>query len=238
MTLSAGLENLYDADGTAAGTAVGTIAYAGDTFAGHISGGAGGILDGTIEDWKMHAAGTATLDNFKVRGAFSGGSIDQGDVVAWNGLLSAEATFDMFTLFGGVEGAYVDDSLGTYLVIPTTLMQFGFNLGASAAVTDAVSINAGFRWFDLDVDNNLGGAGDDATWQAAVQLVAKLTETLTATGEVGYYDIGNDISVEDPFYGAATLAWAPGGAFTSSIKGEVNSLGAYKATFKAAKKFE
>jgi hypothetical protein len=40
------------------------------------------------------------------------------------------------------------------------------------------------------------------------------------------------------FYGAAELAWAPGGGFTSSIKGEINSESAYKVTFKAAKSFE
>jgi hypothetical protein len=238
VTLSAGLEDLYDADGTAAGKLAATIAYAGDTFAGHISGAAGGVLDGVIEDWKMHAAGTATLDNFKVRGAFAAGSIDEGDVVAWNGLVSAEATFDMFTLFGGFEAAYADDSFGAYLpAAGDTLTQWGFNLGASAAVTDAVTIAAAFRWFESDVDH-IYYASDSATWHAAAQLIAKLTETLTATGEVGYYDIGDAISLEDPFYGKVALAWAPGGAFTSSIAGEVNSLGAYKATFKAAKTFK
>ena len=75
-----------------------------------------------------------------------------------------------------------------------------------------------------------------------MKLIAKLTETLTATGEVGYYAVGSAVplaaTTDGTFYGSAELAWAPGGQFTSSIKGEINSLGAYKATFKASKTFD
>jgi hypothetical protein len=249
VTVSAGLENLFGANNVVgngtAGTAVGTIAYAGDSFTGHISAAAGGILDGTIEDWKMHAGATATLDNFKIRGAFSGGSVGSGTLTSWNGLLSGEATFDMFTISAGIEGGVASGftTFGTWAGVAAPVagdvVQWGGNLTASAAVTDTVTIAAGFRWIESDANDVYTTIGPDtATWHAALKLIAKVTETLTATGEVGYYDIGNSLSTENPFYGSAELAWAPGGQFTSSVKGEVNSLGAYKATFKAAKTFD
>jgi len=43
---------------------------------------------------------------------------------------------------------------------------------------------------------------------------------------------------ENTYYGAASVGWAPGGGFTSSLKGEVYSDGAYRATFSAAKNFQ
>ncbi len=254
LTLSAGLENLNGSaykvyqtttapaltPAESAGTLVGTIAYASDALTGHVSFAAGGILDGDIEDWKMHAGMTGTFDNFKVRAAFATGSANDGAVTAWNGLVSAEANFDMFTLAGGFEAAHRD--------APTDLTQWGGNLVASAAVTDEVTIAAGFRWFDSNTDTS-----DSETYQGALQLITKLTETLKITGEVGYYAVGVNVAQpsnagtgqvpvsvrgDDAFYGSAELAWAPGGGFTTSIKGEVNSLGGYKATFKAAKSFD
>ncbi len=231
VTVSAGLENLDDdtlIGGFAdpAGTAVGTLAYVGDSLTGHFSVAAGGILDGSIEDWKMHAGFTGTFDAFKLRAAVAGGSDDNGTTTAWNGLVTGQYTFDMFTLAAAMEAAYRSDTGNT---------AWGGSLTGDAAVTDTVSIAAGFRYYDADTST-----ANTETWQAAMKLVAKLTEALTATGEVGYY--GTNIAAvpngDGAFYGSAELAWAPGGQFTSSIKGEMNSLGAYKATFKASKTFD
>ena len=228
VMLSAGLENLDDADASAAGTAIGTVAYAAPdgSLVGHASVAAGGILDGTIEDWKTHFGATATFDNFKVRGAFAYGSQGNGAVTGWNGLITAQGTFDIFTIAAAFEGADRSDDNPVW----------GASLTGSAAVTDQVTIEAGFRFFDADTTT-----ANTETWQTALKLIAKLTETLTATGEVGYYAVGSAIpatNADGAFYGSAELAWAPGGQFTSSIKGEVNSLGAYKATFKASKTFD
>ena len=76
-------------------------------------------------------------------------------------------------------------------------------------------------------------------YQAAAQIVAAVTETLTVTGEVGVF--GRDPALRSStapatdIYGKVILAWAPGGGFTSSLAGEVHQNGGYKATFKAGK---
>ena len=249
LTVSAGLENLNSGGTTAhgvvpalnavaandqaaaAGTLVGTVAYASDALVGHISVGAGGILDGTVEDWKIHAGFTGTFDAFKVRGALAGGSSTVAGVTAtaWNGLVSAEAKFDMFTLAAAFEASNLTRGA-------SNVTQWGGSVTGSAAVTDQVTIEAGFRWYDSDTST-----ANSESYQAALRLIAALTETLKLTGEVGYYSVGSAIPAvraDGAFYGSAELAWTPGGQFTSSIKGEMNSLGGYKATFKASKKFD
>jgi hypothetical protein len=127
------------------------------------------------------------------------------------------ATFDMFTI--AVSGEAVNTPGG---------LDFGTGGSVSAAVTDGVTINMGGRWY-VDANGPDGG-------QAAAQLVAAVTESITLTGEIGIY-VGGSLPAS-VFYGAAQAAWAPGGGFTSSLKGEVYSNGAYRATFKAAKTFE
>ena len=42
----------------------------------------------------------------------------------------------------------------------------------------------------------------------------------------------------DLFYGSAKLAWAPGGQYTSSVKGTVTSEGGYKIESEFKKTFE
>ncbi|RYE86649.1 MAG: hypothetical protein EOP19_06300 [Hyphomicrobiales bacterium] len=132
------------------------------------------------------------------------------------------ATFDMFTL--AISGEAANTTAGT---------DYGFGASVGAAVTDTVSINLGGRWY-----HDAGGAGGPAdAYQVAAQLVAAVTETITLTGEVGLYDTTLNTEA-DTYYGAATVAWAPGGGFTTSLKGEAYSNGAYRATFKAAKTFQ
>jgi len=85
---------------------------------------------------------------------------------------------------------------------------------------------------------------DTESYQIAGQLVAAVTETLKLTGEIGVYgsnstSLGGTLGTyENVFYGSAEVAWAPGGDFTSSLKGTAYSNGGYKATFKAAKTFQ
>jgi hypothetical protein len=127
----------------------------------------------------------------------------------WNALGSASATFDMFTIALSGEA--------------TSTGERGFGGSISAAVTDGVTINLGSRYW--------AATGPDV-WQAEAGISAAATETITATAAIGIIDGSADPLV---FYGKAGLAWAPGGGFTSSIEGKVQSNGAYKATFKAAK---
>lgn len=213
ISVAGGLENL-NGDNTpdgAAGTAVGVIAYAGDGMAAHATFAAGGVLDGTIEDWGVHAGFSGTFDNFKVVAAAAFGEDDvNGDY--WNVLGSASATFDMFTIAGSVEANSND--------------QWGVGASASAAVTDGVTLNVGGRYLEESAGNDI--------YQVAASVVAAVTETITITGEVGYVD--DDWA--DLFYGSAKLAWAPGGGFTSSVKGTVNSEDAYKIETEFKKTFE
>lgn len=216
VSVGAGLEDLDQ--GVGAGTAVGVISYAGEGLTAHASIAALGVLDGSIDDWAYHAGFTGTFEQFRVRAAIAGE--DDG---YWNVLASAEATFDMFKLALSGE-AWNDKGVST---------NDGYSVGASASatVTDGVTINIGGRWFDEDT-----AVANTEGYQVAASLSAAVTETLTLTGEVGVY--GENTGNTSVYYGAAEVAWAPGGGFTSSVKGQAYSNGGYKATFKAAKSFE
>ena len=214
VKLAGGLENLNSTTLTAAGTAFGVISYAGDGIAAHLTVAAAGVLDGWVDSWGFHAGFAGTFDVVKIVAALAG-----DDSGYWNGLASASATFDMFTL--AISGEAANTTGGT---------DYGFGASASAAVTDTVTLNLGGRWY------HDASAGVDA-YQVAAQLVALVTETITLTGEVGLYDSTLNTN-SDTYYGAATVAWAPGGGFTTSLKGEAFSNGAYRATFKAAKTFQ
>jgi hypothetical protein len=224
------------------GSAVGVLSYAGEGITAHVTGAAIGILDGTVDSWFVHAGATGTFENFKVRGGISywdhfrygdqGGKFAGRDIDVLNALLSVEGTFDLFKLALSGEVANTKDNTGG----GTSYTDYGFGASIGASVSEGVSINLGARYFFEDVL-------DQSTWQVAAQIVAAVTETIKLTGEVGGY-FGNAIADNNTFkndsvfYGAAELAWAPGGGFTSSVKGEVNSESAYKVTFKAAKSFE
>lgn len=198
-----------------AGTAVGLIQYAGDGISAHLTVAAGGILDGVVENWGYHAGFSGTFDVVKVVAALSGDSTGY-----WNGLASASATFDMFTL--AVSGEAVQSA--------TSGQDYGLGASASAAVTDTVTIHVGGRWY-----HDASAAAD--SYQVAAKLVAAVTETIELSGEVGLYN-KNGATPVNVYYGAATAEWKPGGGFTTSLKGEAYSNGAYKATFKAAKTFQ
>jgi hypothetical protein len=235
LTLKAGLENL-DGTGTplingfpdlspaqAAGTAIGVIEYAGNGIKAHVTGLAGGVLDGSVENWAVHAGFTGTFDNFVVVGAGAYGYNTATARDYWNVLGSAKATFDIFEIALSAEA-----NDGT-----TAPSQFGAGGSIGATVTEGVKLNLGARWFDEDTT-----AADTETLHIAAQIVAAVSETITLTGEVGMYSTNEAVATQSDLYGSAQLAWAPGGGFTSSIKGQVHSTGAYKVTFKAAKEFK
>jgi hypothetical protein len=210
------------------GSLVGVISYAGDSITAHVTGMAFGILDGDVDSWAVHAGATGTFDAFKLRAAIAywdnfkfGGT----DVV--NALVSAEGTFDLFKI--ALSGEVANQTgFGT---------DYGFGGSIGVNVTEGVEINLGARYF---YDDSAASTADD-TFQVAARLIAAVTETIKITGELGGY-FGDRVTTEtggdNIFYGAAELAWAPGGGFTTSVKGVVNSESAYKVTFKAAKSFE
>jgi hypothetical protein len=222
------------------GTLVGVVGYAGENITAHLTGLAFGILDGDVESWAIHAGATGTFDAFKVRAAVAyldnhkfGTSIKgQGAGNVLNGLLSVEGTFDLFKIALSGEVADVDTDFGA------DWTDYGIGGSIGVGVTEGVEINLAARYFYDDLN-------DFDTTQVAVQVVAALTETIKATGEIGVY-LGEHFVIEgtatplddEIIYGAAELAWTPGGGFTSSVRGEVNSVDAYKVTFKAAKSFE
>ena len=60
--------------GAKAGTAIGVLAYAGETVTAHVTVAAGGMLDGTVDAWGVHAGITGTFNILKVRGAIAADS--------------------------------------------------------------------------------------------------------------------------------------------------------------------
>jgi hypothetical protein len=224
VSVGAGLEDIVDNNPSLAGNAVGVISYAGDSISAHLSAVAVGVLDGVVNGYVYHTGFTGTFDKFKIRGALAGSNGFAGTPSYWNGLLTGQATFDMFTL--ALSGEAANTTAGT---------DYGFGASASAAISEGVTLNIGGRWYhDAGADDANPVTGD--SYQVAASVAAAVTETITLTGEVGGF--GNNAGVPTIYYGAAQAAWAPGGGFTGSVKGEAYSNGAYKATFKAAKDFQ
>ena len=76
------------------------LAFTGERITAHVTAAAGGILDGTVENWGVHAGITGTFDILKVRAAVSADS-----TILRNALASAELTFDIFKLAWSGEAA-------------------------------------------------------------------------------------------------------------------------------------
>jgi len=228
VSVGAGLENLADDTPEEAGTLVGVVQYRGENISAHVTGLAGGVLDGTIETYALHAGFTGTFDIFRVRAAVAADS--EG---FWNALATAQATFDIFEIALSAEAATDRDLAGPGPADDTLTGDIDWGVGGSigATISDGVAIKLGGRYYS-DAFSDVDG------YQIAAQLVADVTENLTATAEIGVYGTDNPTLPETDFYGAAELAWAPGGGFTSSLKGEAHQTGAYRVTFKAAKSFE
>jgi hypothetical protein len=219
-----------------AGTLLGVMNYRGDGVTAHLTGGAFGVLDGDVNGYFVHAGATGTFDMFKIRGAF-GYEVDTTgsvDLAKLNALITGEATFDAFKLAAAFDYAAQDLSGGGEDT------QYGFALSGGFNVTDAVAINVMGRWATTDLDTGT----DSDVLHVAAQLVASVTESIKLTGEVGGYMRDpafaptGQAATDNVYYGSLEAAWAPGGGYTASLKGEVNSLSAYRATFKAAKSFQ
>jgi hypothetical protein len=219
ISVGAGLENLdgsstVDNQDDLPGTAVGVITYAGEGISAHLTVAAGGVLDGEVENWGAHAGFAGTFDNFKVvlAGAFGAHDVvdDYYDYTSWNVLASASATFDIFTIAGSVEAAGFDGDAYNGDA------DLGAGASFSAAVADGVTLNVGGRWYH-------SGEEDVDGYQVAASVAAAVTETLTLTGEIGYISADYNPGDDNAFYGSAELAWAPGGGYTSSVKGTVTS---------------
>jgi len=207
LSVKGGLENLAAPFGELTG--VGVIEYAGDSITAHLSAAVGADQATGVLGWKVHAGFTGAWDPIKVVGAVSA-----DDTGYWDALGSVAATFDMFTLAASGEA--------------TSAGEWGVGGSATAKVTDMVTVNLGGRFF-----HGTAPAAYDV-YQVEAGLSAAVTETITLTGTVGATD---STQAGDPlvFYGSAGVAWAPGGGFTSSASLAANSLGGYKAVFKAAK---
>jgi hypothetical protein len=202
------VENLQSTKATA-GTLVGVLEYKGDGISAHVTGAAGGILDGVIENYGVHAGFTATFDPVTIRAAIAADNSGYVDALA-----TGMVTLDMFTLAGTVEGL----SNGDWSVAGSI----------SAAVTDGVTVTGGGRYYH----DATPGVSDG--YQAELQVAAAVTETVKLTGGIGVYGTNTGATVP---YGALEAAYAPGGGFTSSAKIQVLGNGAYKGTLKAGKTF-
>jgi hypothetical protein len=263
FSVAAGLENIAGTElntptvlGTPAndvGTLVGTVQYAVDGISAHVTGGAFGVLDSNISEWFVHAGASGTFDAFKLRAAAAYTNRNNDPILAnanaFHGMITGSATFDMFTI--ALSGEYARQETAGLGV------NNGFGVGGSigAKVTDTVAINLGARYFDGAYQYaNPGQVGtalqsDDDLLQIAIQAVASLSETITLTGEIGGYfngdrnysfdaAAGKNVWNNGLYYGALAVAWAPSKDFSTSLKGEVNTQGAYRTTVTAKKTFE
>lgn len=230
FAVAGGLENL-DGLGDGAGTAVGVVSYAGDGITAHITAIAGGILDGIIEDnVAVHAGATVSFDDFTLRGAAAVRSDGW-----WNILGSARAEFDMFTLAVSAEANSGNPNLDD----PEPEVGFGGSVGV--AITDGVSINLGSRYYDWDVNTS-----NTEAFQVEAQLVAAVTETITATGALGVYgENWNYTPGEYSYipYVDLGLDWTPGGGFEAGVGYRANFLPddlgtSHQISFNASKEFE
>ena len=211
LTAGIALENL-DADGSL----IGVLNYANESLTAHVSVLAGDVLDGTFDDLAIHSGVTATFDGFKVRGAFAANNSGW-----WNALAGVEATLDMFTLAATVDG--------------TSENEFAVVGSVETKLNDSFTVKLAARYLDGDTT-----ISNDEGSEVRGRIEYAATETVTLSAEAGYLSTGaaapsGTQSITD---GLLELSWIPGGGFESSVAIAANSLGAYKASFKASKTYE
>jgi hypothetical protein len=211
------------------GTAIGVVSYSGETVSAHVTGLAFGVLDGTVEEWAVHAGATANLDIVKVTGALGySNNYKLQDFAVLHGLLSAEASFDMFTVAVSGEFANIDNDDAT--IADSTDFSIGGKIGVN--ITDGVSINLDGAFFQDD-------SADLETTRIRLGAVADVTETLSVAAAVGtIFGDGVDADDENILFGEIGLNWKPGGNFTSGAKIEVNDEGGYRTEVTASKTFD
>jgi hypothetical protein len=213
-----GIENLAGA-ADEAGTVAGYVSYAGEGISAFVYGDIGGVLDGFVSNWEVDAGVTANFDNFNLGAQFLYVGND-GGLDGWSVLGVAGATFDMFTIA-------IDTAYATSDIDPES---FSIQGSVGASVTETVAINLAAAYFDGDLDL-------DAleSYQIALQLVADLSETLTATAEIGIEGV---VDVDSDFYGDVELGWEPGGNFESYVGARFEEDGEYSVRAGALKEFQ
>jgi hypothetical protein len=228
-----------------AGTLVGFVEASGAWGGAHATIMVDDALNGFDDaQFAWHTGATANLDQFAITAALAGNSDEY-----WNGLLSGRGEFDMFTIAASAEFA----SVGSGNAANNTgedLLGLGFGASAGFNVTDTVAINLGGRYWDADSDSAV--ASNTEVWEIALGVSAEVSEGLSATGKVGFEGAGENagninvaagtfvtggIPDDGAVFGEVGLAYAPGGGFTTGGVARVNSYGAYRLTFNAAKSF-
>jgi hypothetical protein len=216
------LNNARDA-ADQAGTLIGVLQYQGEGVTAHVTGVAFGVLDGTVNEFAVHAGATGTFDIVKVVGAVGYSSAYKGvagkQVIT--GLISAQATFDMFTLAASAEAANWGGATDTSV---------GGKIGFSVA--DGVTLNLDGAWF------HNGHDGTDTQRVAASAAVA-VTETLTLSAEAGGF-FGNGVTApgdDTILYGKVGVVWAPGPKTSVGANVEVHDDGAWRTELTTAQSF-
>jgi len=119
----------------------------------------------------------------------------------------------------------------------------GYQISAQlvAAVTETITLSGEIGVYG----QNSGGAGATFTTPDTCSVAGGCVAygsgagTGVLTAGAALPTAGNAPGTWDTVeYGAASLAWAPGGGFTSSISGAAYTNGAYVATFNAGKTFQ
>lgn len=228
-----------------AGTLVGFVEASGAWGGAHATIMVDDALNGFDDaQFAWHTGATANLDQFAITAALAGNSDEY-----WNGLLSGRGEFDMFTIAASAEFASVgaDNAANNADV---DLLGLGFGASVGFNVTDTVALNLGGRYWDADSDSAV--ASNTEVWEIALGVSAEVSEGLSATGKVGFEGAGENagnvnvdpgtfvtggIPDDGAVFGEVGLAYAPGGGFTTGGVARVNSYGAYRVTFNAAKSF-
>jgi len=238
------MENYLGTDDRA-GTVVGFVEATGAWGGAHLTLMVDDALNG-FEDsvFAFHTGATANLDQFAVTAALAGNSNE-----FFSGVLSGKGTFDLFTLavsgeFASVGAGNSSNNTGEDLV------GLGFGASVGFQVTDMIALNLGGRYWDADSGNKV--ADNTEIWDVALQVAASVSDSLTATGTIGYEGAGSNagninVAVYDlatagipddgAFFGEVGLAYAPGGGFETGGKLRVNSYGAYRVDLNASKSF-
>jgi hypothetical protein len=198
------------------------VTLGGGLFPGGANAGTGGSIP--------VAFGTpGSVSHYGADGAYLGTYVSSAGKSAFGAGLSATmAISDGVSLNLG--GRYFDSDT-------STTGNEAYQIAASlvAAVTETITLTGEVGVFGTDAFLPVQTGGGTNGPSVLQHLGANGTTNVTPTSvgspvtEGSWYDVG---------YGAASVAWAPGGGFTSSLRAAAYSNGAYQGTFTAAKTFQ
>lgn len=167
----------------------------------------------------------ASFDAFVVRAGVIANDKDD-----WIASLGASATFDMFTL--DVDAVFAEGD------------EFFIGAEGGFAATDTVDVYLGANYAENlmargSVKGNYYGdlTGVETLFTVYGGVKVALTETISANAEVGYVEGTIAGATTDLVYGAAGVAYKPGGNFETSLDVYADTRDAYAVTFKASKSF-